>query len=64
MEFKQMGDEEMSRVWIDAVKSARAKLDVALDLSTNVDLSSRLDSRIAILRDEITTKLEILGIHA
>jgi hypothetical protein len=61
--FQQMGDEEMSRVWIDVVKSARAKLDVALDLSTNVDLSSRLDSRIAILKDEITTKLEILGIH-
>jgi hypothetical protein len=65
--FQQMGDKEMSRVWIDImiVKSARVKLDVAMDLSTNsVDLSSRLDSRIAILKDEITTKLEILGIHA
>ena len=61
---QQMGDEEMSRVWIDAVKSARVKLDMALDLSTNADLSSRLDSRIAILKDEITTKLEILGIQA
>jgi len=61
--FQMMGDEEMSGVWSEAVKAARVKLDVALDLSTNsIDLSSRLDSRIAILKDEISTKLEILGI--
>ena len=60
-----MGDEEMSRVWSEVLKSARVKLDVALDLATNsVDLSSRLDSRIAILKDEISTKREILGILA
>ena len=58
-----MGNEEMSRVWSEVLKAARVKLDVALDLATNsVDLSSRLDSRIAILRDEISTKREILGI--
>jgi hypothetical protein len=64
--FQAMGDdEEMSRVWSEVLKAARVKLDVALDLSTNsVDLSSRLDSRIAILKDEISTKLEILGIVA
>jgi hypothetical protein len=58
-----MGDEETSRVWSEVLKAARTKLDVALDLATNsVDLSSRLDSRIAILKDEISTKQEILGI--
>lgn len=58
-----MGDEEMKKVWNEVLKSARVKLDVALDLATNsVDLSSRLDSRIAILKDEISTKREILGI--
>ena len=63
--FQLMGDEEMSRVWREVVKAARVKLDVALDLSTtSVDLSSRLDSRIAILKDELSTKLEILSIPA
>ena len=58
-----MGDEEMSRVWSEVLKAAHVKLDVALDLATNsVDLSSRLDSRIATLKDEISTKREILGI--
>ena len=60
-----MRDEEMSRAWSEVLKAARLKLDVALDLATNsVDLSSRLDSRIAILKDEISTKREILGILA
>jgi len=59
-----VGDEEMKRVWSDVLKAACVKLDVALDLATNsVDLSSRLDSRIAILKDEITAKREILGIR-
>ena len=63
--FQLMGDEEMSKVWREVVKAARVKLDVALDLSTtSVDLSSRLDSRIAILKDELSTKLEILSIPA
>ena len=59
-----VGDEEMNRVWNDVLKAAWVKLDVALDLATNsIDLSSRLDSRIAILKDEITAKREILGIR-
>lgn len=63
--FQLMGDEQMNRVWSEALKAARVKLDVALDLATNsVDLSSRLDSRIAILKYEISTKREILGILA
>ena len=60
-----MGDEEMRRIWRNVLKAACVKLDKALDLATNsVDLSSRLDSRIAMLRDEITTKREILGVPA
>ena len=63
--FQPMGDDEMNRVWSEALKAARVKLDVALDLATNsVDLSSRLDSRIAMLKDEISTKRETLGIIA
>ena len=63
--YFQLGDEEMNRVWREVLKASRVKLDVALDLSTNaVDLSSRLDSRIAMLKDEISTKLEILGVLA
>lgn len=58
-----MDDEEMNRVWTEVLKAAHVKLDEALDLATNsVDMSSRLDSRIAILKDEIATKREILGI--
>lgn len=59
-----MGDEEM-RVWSEVLTAARDKLDVALDLTTSsVDMTSRLDSRIAILKDEISTKRETLGILA
>lgn len=49
------------RIWADAMASASARLDTALGLATSaVDLSSRLDSRIAMLRDEIATKGEML----
>jgi len=59
------GYEDTNRVWwTEALQAAYVKLDCALDLTTNVDLSSRLDSRIAILKDEIATKREILGILA
>ncbi|TFK33083.1 outer membrane protein Iml2/Tetratricopeptide repeat protein 39 [Crucibulum laeve] len=56
---------ESSSGWTEALKNASAKLDVALGLSTSAtDLSSRLDSRIAMLRDEITSKREMLGISS
>jgi len=59
------GYEDMNRVWwTEVLKAACVKLDWALDLATNVDLSSRLDSRIAMLKDEIAAKREIHGIHA
>ena len=51
--------------WKIALKNASAKLDVALALFPNtVDLSSRLDSRITMLRDEIALKREWLSLVA
>ena len=51
--------------WAGALKGAFEKLDKALGLATQqVDLSSRLDSRIAMLKDEIGLKREMLGIVA
>lgn len=45
------------------LKSASVKLDKAMACSPNsVDLSSRLDSRVSMLRDEIAAKREALGI--
>lgn len=49
--------------WARVLKGALEKLDKALALATQqVDLSSRLDSRIAMLKDEITLKREMLDI--
>jgi len=64
--YSQLIDEEMSRIWSEVLKAALVKLDLALDLAINsVDLSSRLlDSRIAILKGEISTKRKILDILA
>lgn len=48
--------------WVMALSAASDKLDQAMALATSsTDLSSRLDSRIAMLRDEIATKREMLG---
>jgi hypothetical protein len=50
--------------WTVAIKKAGDHLDKSLALATsnNADLSSRLDSRIAMLREEIATKKEMVGI--
>ncbi|KAJ3986595.1 hypothetical protein F5890DRAFT_1502964 [Lentinula detonsa] len=54
---------DLKKRWQTALKSARAKLDVAMALAPNsVDLSSRLDSRVAMLRDEIGMKAEIIDV--
>jgi hypothetical protein len=54
---------EVKRRWTEVLERASARLDVALSLATSsVDLSSRLDSRVAMLRDEIATKREMLKI--
>jgi len=55
--------EERESIWVEALKSASSKLDTALGLATStVDLSSRLDTRIAMLRDEIAIKKDLLGV--
>ncbi|KAF5337705.1 hypothetical protein D9758_017342 [Tetrapyrgos nigripes] len=55
--------EQLKQMWIGSLKSAKAKLDVALGLAgREVDLSSRLDSRIMMLKDEIVAKEEKLGL--
>jgi len=49
--------------WSAALKAATTSLDQAAARSNaNVDLSSRLDSRIALLRDEIELKTQALGL--
>lgn len=48
--------------WVKVLKEAGALLDAAVGLSgSEVDLSSRLESRIAMTRDEITLKRDMLG---
>jgi hypothetical protein len=48
--------------WAKVIKEAGSLLDAAVSLSgSEVDLSSRLESRIAMLRDEIALKREMLG---
>jgi hypothetical protein len=48
--------------WNKVLRDAGALLDDAMSLSgSEVDLSSRLESRIAMLRDEIELKREMLG---
>lgn len=50
-------------MWQDALRVASERLDRASEMSgANVDLSSRLDSRIAMLRDEIALKQAKLGL--
>ncbi len=47
--------------WMDALKAAGVRLDQALSLAPqSVDLSSRLDTRISMLRDEMSTKREMI----
>jgi len=54
-------DSSKKAEWLKAMKSANEKLDQALTLSgQSVDLSSRLDMRIAMLRDEIGLKKEAI----
>ncbi|KAG8711182.1 hypothetical protein FRC08_016213 [Ceratobasidium sp. 394] len=49
--------------WATALKAATTHLDQAVARGgANVDLSSRLDSRIALLRDEIEVKMQALGL--
>ena len=56
----RLGETTRAR-WVKVLKEAGALLDAAIDLSgSEVDLSSRLESRVAITRDEIALKREML----
>ncbi|KII88264.1 hypothetical protein PLICRDRAFT_175873 [Plicaturopsis crispa FD-325 SS-3] len=58
-----LSTEENAAMWRRALKEAGEKLDLAMSLATSsTDLSSRLDSRINMLRDEIAIKNEMVGI--
>ncbi|KAF4615660.1 hypothetical protein D9613_012532 [Agrocybe pediades] len=58
-----LSEAERKSLWAEALKSASARLETALSLATSsVDLSSRLDSRITMLRDEIALKRDIVGV--
>lgn len=59
---REQGDAESREVWKTAMTEAEGRLEKALALATQqVDLSSRLDSRIAMLKDEIAMKREMLA---
>lgn len=56
-----LGEKTRAR-WVKVLKEAGALLDAAVGLSgSEVDLSSRLESRIAMTRDEIALKRDTLG---
>ncbi|KAH9930772.1 uncharacterized protein B0H18DRAFT_993499 [Fomitopsis serialis] len=59
---EELGEAERREVWVGAMGEAEGLLEKALALATQqVDLSSRLDSRIAMLKDEIAMKKEMLA---
>lgn len=54
---------EVRERWAKVLRGAEGRLEKALGLSTSsTDLSSRLDSRIVMLKDEIAIRREMLGI--
>jgi hypothetical protein len=54
---------ETREMWKKAISKASAHLDSAqLCLGSEIDLSSRLESRIAMLRDELALKKDMLGL--
>jgi hypothetical protein len=62
MQGTEMG-QELRDTWRSAIKTAGQHMDKSMALSTNsTDLSSRLDTRASILRDEIGLKKAALGI--
>ncbi|KAJ7032573.1 hypothetical protein C8F04DRAFT_958936 [Mycena alexandri] len=61
---KGKGPEMDKAAWARVLSGADAKLDGALGMAgkSDIDLSSRLDSRIALLRDEIAAKRAMVGL--
>ncbi|KAG2157029.1 outer membrane protein Iml2/Tetratricopeptide repeat protein 39 [Suillus clintonianus] len=65
MKAADMKQDEAMTMWEGVLTGASEKLDQAYALSTKqTDLSSRLDSRIVMLRDEIADKRQLLGLPA
>ena len=71
MEFREKstksnGDSvDFTSEWSQALKAASEAVDRAMSISgSSVDLSSRLDSRVNMLKDEIAIKREKLGLHS
>lgn len=60
----EMNEQEGGRTWKDALQQANRMLDEALVLSPeSVDLSSRLDSRILMFKEEIRKKADMVGVE-
>ncbi|KAJ7738123.1 hypothetical protein B0H16DRAFT_1325584 [Mycena metata] len=61
---KGKGPEMDKAAWARVLSGADSKLDGALGMAgkSDIDLSSRLDSRIALLRDEIAAKRAMVGL--
>ncbi|KAF5347916.1 hypothetical protein D9756_010118 [Leucocoprinus leucothites] len=56
-------NEKVLDKWRNAIKDASSNLDRVMQLATNsTDLSSRLDTRVNLLRDEIEAKKDVLKI--
>ncbi|KAG1756842.1 outer membrane protein Iml2/Tetratricopeptide repeat protein 39 [Suillus paluster] len=65
MKAADMKLDEAMAMWEGVLTGASERLDQAYALSTKqTDLSSRLDSRIVMLRDELADKRELLGLPA
>jgi len=63
VEFRATSEEDKQNIWREALTSASEKLEVVLNLAgSDVDLSSRLDSRVSMLRDEIAAKQTLVGV--
>lgn len=60
---ERVGTPPSKEEWAKALDEAKLKLDQASSLSgTSTDLSSRLGSRILMLKEQIVTKEEMLGL--
>lgn len=54
-------DEKSNAAWLKALRQSSERLEQAMALSPqSIDMSSRLDSRVTMLRDEIATKREMV----
>jgi hypothetical protein len=53
---------DAKKQWGSAINVALGRLDTVSSLTGNTDLGSRLDSRVAMLRDEIGYKKVALGL--